>query len=192
MCKELKFRPNTQSFLKLLWKAIELVIYIAAAIGALSGILALINPSISISQTTPLNPTDPFSAFFIVSNDDTLTINSVSFDCVIHNLTSSELNVSDSDFEDHNYDLDVLEPGEKTSIKCPLDAAITFAVPPNYDNVDIVLAVRFRVAFLPWFEYRTYRFVIEHGSDGSLSWYPQPNSALIIEPLLQHFIKTGQ
>ncbi len=177
------------NFWKVLYKIIGSIIYIAAAVGTFYGIVALIYPAISISQSSLLNPIDPFSSFFIVSNDGNLNIKSITFDCVIHNLTSPKLNVVGSDFQDHKYDLDILKPGEKTSIKCPLGSFIKLEDTPNYNNVDIILAIRFKVGFLPWYQNRLYRFVIEQGSDNTLHWYPQPNSVIVEEPLLEKFIK---
>lgn len=170
------------------------IIFLTAAfLGTATGIIALFFPAISVSQSTPLNPADPFSAPFIVSNDGALVIDSVQFDCLLNNLQTNQITVTDGDFEDDSQFVDTMDAGEKRSVQCAFEdpSLIKFDLPQIYKSADITLAVRFRVAFVPWYQTRTFRFMLAKATDGSFYWYPQPNSDLNESSLLKDFIENG-
>jgi hypothetical protein len=141
-------------------------------LGLLTGVLTLL-PRLSVSNLEALNPADPFTTPFVVSNDGYLGVNNVRFSCLLYSLLNEKQHiVMRGGAESINYASPVrrLPAGERATIPCyPF---MKTARTPS--RIDIAVNVTYRPDYVPWSKADHYRFVATDGSDGKLHWLPQP------------------
>jgi len=165
--------------LKILAGAVTLI---ATSLGIVTAYLSLI-PRISVSQTQPLDPADPFSAQFIVSNDGPLGINDVAFDCAILNVNTLHNNRISTSYIRPKALKDLgMEVGEKATVPCVFRSAFGLSPSDLITSGDISIVVRFRPDFVFWEKHRSFRFRTIKAADGTLYWFPQPYDRLPKEP----------
>jgi hypothetical protein len=150
------------------WKSL---VFLATVLGVVSGWVAMI-PKISVSQSQPLDPNDPFSTPFVVSSDGPLPIENVKFFCTIHTLTTTGASVigeTGNLFTSPMFNSPEMSPGERATVPC--------TAPPMthpFTGGDVSIVVRFRVGYTPIRTSGTSRFIMVHANDGHLYWYPEP------------------
>jgi hypothetical protein len=158
-------------------KLFKFIIGAAATLGTVMGTLAIIYPAISVTANDPLKSIDPFTALFIVSDDGSLPINSVNFECKINHAITSHENTFDSvGLKSSQFYLQNLSPGEKTSAPCPFNSTIKMSQDDIFLSADINIIVNYKV--FSWPQIREFRFTLYRASEGKAHWYPQPASAL--------------
>lgn len=162
---------------KLAWSAIGIV---AVGFGIYVGYVQL-SPRISVSASAALNPSDPFSTPFVISNDGYLPIRDVEFLCRLTdvnarppgiNLSFENISVQGPDqfLGDKNQQTRDIAAGGHATTKCNLSPL--FPVMP-IENADISITVIFRPAFFRSQKAKYFRFVTARGSDGQLRWIQQ-------------------
>ena len=145
----------------------------ATSLGIVTGYLALI-PRVTIVETEPLSPIDPFSARFIFSNDGPLGINSVGVSCNIADMENAsgvlimdtQISAPASVFKPR------MEVGERATLYCPVSHTLSSGTPVLHAN--IVFSVSFRPDFTWWHPVRLGRFVTIADNRGLLHWIPVP------------------
>ncbi len=154
------------------------VTLLATSLGFMTGYLSLV-PRISVWQTQPLNPADPFSTPFIVSNDGPLGINLVKFSCLLLNVETANRNrFINVRLSSESLTVIGMEPGEKATVPCIFRQSIGLSDSDTIQTADVVIIVEFRPDFVLWRRTRRLRFVTLRSSDGNLYWYPQPYSRM--------------
>jgi hypothetical protein len=181
--KELKVpKPMVQSTSKTKWsrkwfvlKVIGwLVMGLATSLGIITGYFALVS-KVVITQTETLNPSDIFSAQFVISNEGPLPINSVTVSCELTRVIYEDPNMH---FGWNGIDIPELSPrmkvGERATVPCPLGRFLKYNSPVV--AADIPIYARFRPDFA-WEHNVTYRFITMTDSTGHLHWYPKPSAS---------------
>lgn len=154
---------------------------LSAVLGIVSGWVALV-PHVSATQTQPLNLSDPFSTPFIVSNDGPLAIRDVNFECYSFSIRTQgppPSEIKNIGFVPMDASLLRMKPGERATVPCFFP--ITSDDP--LQSADVVLLVRFKIAFIPWLPCceNDYRFQTSRAGDKNLYWFPQPLTVPIPE-----------
>lgn len=141
-------------------------------LGVVTGYLALV-PRITIIETEPLNPPDPFSARFLVSNDGPLGINSFEASCFIVKVVDrNENSIMNGVIENRTATKPRMEVGERATLQCPFARLIQTNSP--IAEADIEFSVHFRPDFTWWHVTRIHRFKCVPDSTGLLHWSPLP------------------
>jgi hypothetical protein len=139
-------------------------------------------PRISVSPSASLNPSDPFSTPFEVSNDGYLSIRDVQFLCRLTdvqaqppgiNLSFENIGVMGPDqfLGDKSQNIRDIGPGRQATTKCNLSPI--FPVMP-IDRADISITVSYKPDYLWSPRSEDFRFVTVRSSDGQLRWVRQP------------------
>jgi hypothetical protein len=177
--KPLSFLPRVKRPALLLW---SLIGAIALIFGVFVGYVQLA-PRISVSASAPLNPSDPFSSPFVISNDGYLPIRNVQFLCRLSdvnaqppglNLSFENISVMGPDrfLGDKSQKIRDIDPGGQATTKCNLSPL--FPVMP-IENADIAITVVYQPAFYRSQKVKDFRFITVSGSDGQLRWVRQPS-----------------
>jgi hypothetical protein len=170
-----------------------------AAIVGLSVILGVVGtvyaltPKIAVQPYGSLDPNDPFSVPFIITNEGTLPIHNVSSNYMVNNIkgvkVGEEENACDSCPKiqgingigsESSDPISKIEAGEKT----PLFVGAMKLTRPNGEiidtatasNAEIVITVKYRPDWIPWRQERHWRFVTVTNAEGQLVWVPVPST----------------
>lgn len=143
------------------------------------GAIALLfdySPKISVSTEQPLNPSNAFTAPFIVGLDGYLPIFKVSSTCVVNISMENRINFRDIALGGGNDIADKMLPGERLSAKCRFQEAVI--TPAKLIRADIRIVIKYK-SCLAWHlglneAEKEFRFVSVAKSDGSWHWLPQP------------------
>lgn len=166
-------RPRQYIILKILKVLGAAVSLIAMSLGIASGYLSLL-PRISVTQTEPLNVTDPFASPFIVSNDGPMGINGVEFYCVlVHVRTRKGFSFDGITTELTALNQKHMEPGERVSVPCSFRQFFGFTTENPVIGAEIIVGVTFRPDFVWVHKNRQFRFVAMADSHSDVRWYPQ-------------------
>jgi hypothetical protein len=127
-------------------------------------------PRLSVSASSALNPSDPFSTPFILSNDGNLSIYAIKYSCELNLIeTDTDIVFKNSRISNFTSQRTELEPSGKDTFSCPFSSVVGFSG-PRVAIADVTLAVSFQT----YFNYpskRTFRFVTETASDKKLYWF---------------------
>lgn len=142
----------------------------------LAGALALFfefSPRIAVSPEQPIDPSDAFSAPFVIANDGYLSLRKISAICSLQDVQLGTFSIqgiavmgSKTDFA-----ADML-PGEKFTVKCRFRENVTTSDP--LARADILIIIHYRLRLWPLERDRAFRFESVKTSDGSWRWLPQP------------------
>jgi hypothetical protein len=146
------------------------VLYIVGIPGIIVAILTLL-PRASVSPDELHNPSDPFSAPFIVANDGYVDLNDVTFTCSPVKVLSSrqwEIRADDgAGFSDASFNVGTLGPDGRTTVFCNLTRFIS--VGPIQDaHIRIILS--FRPEWLPFRRSIKRDFVLSKDASGHFHW----------------------
>jgi hypothetical protein len=149
-----------------------------------TGYVALV-PSISVSQNEQLDPNDPFSSPFIVSNNGPLPIEQVRFTCGIGQVTHDKgptvkgapnggtsfifLPDASGKLPAQNFGDVEMNPGERSTIP-----SCNYPFPGPIEGADIRIVVTFRIGYTPLTKTRIFRFATLADASKRLHWYPYP------------------
>ncbi len=143
--------------------------------GVISG-YKFLTPNVAISaSSTPLNPSDPFSTRFFVSNNSQFPIYDVSNRCYFGDMNvSGGISFSNFSTESDIKPISIIEAGEKDTTLCILPVINTF----DEAQGDIYMIVSFQPSFSLFFspQEKMVRFAVEQGSDKKWYWRPIPLS----------------
>ena len=147
------------------------ILWVSALLGIVSGWVALV-PHVSVTQTQPLNLTDPFSTPFTVSNDGPLAIRDVQFECYSFSVRTQYSEVGPKlGFVPMDVYYARMKPGERATVPC----RFPFTMQDPLQSADIALIVTFKIDFLPLFyTHSEFRFQALRAGDKNLYWFPQP------------------
>jgi hypothetical protein len=169
---ELKTFPFALSFSWRLLAAISVLMTIIGTVYAFS-------PRLSVSSSSPLDPSAPFSTPFTISNDGYISVHNVGFKCSIRKIAlaydQGRVPSIIGDYEPYGPRLvgpiaSTIAPEEKFTAFCPWP----FSNNTTVDEADIAVVVEFRQGLLPWHQEKRYRFKTVKDPGGKLHWLPQP------------------
>jgi hypothetical protein len=133
------------------------------------------DPRMSISAATALNPSDPFSVPFVLSNDGNVSIHCVSYIWIFNSVESEKGTIFDHvEIRDSRYIRARLYPSEKDTFRCLFArnfASLRLYLPIKY--ADMILRVLYRPSFRFSQQSKYFRFVMQRSTDNQLYWFPQ-------------------
>ena len=159
------------------WSRIKRV---GSAVGLLAVTIAFIvdvnffAPSVSIEMSRMLDPADPFSIAFEISNGGYFDVTDVNGVCIFNEVRVSE---TDSTIDQNSTSFPPqteLKAGRRITRLCHMDEFVRLAAPswapqPTIVRIDLTVCVKFR--HLRWRQKEEQRrFVTARGKDGILTW----------------------
>ena len=164
---------QTHKAFSVLWKGFGVL---ALIFGVVQGVASFV-PRLSVYNASALNPSDPFSTPFILSNDGMLDIYSIEYSCAGNFIETESHNiVSDVEATHWTPGRQILSPAEKDSFPCGLKGAVeALGVFPmvSIKTADITLNISFRPRFIVWKQTKSFRFITARTSDNQLQWLPK-------------------
>jgi hypothetical protein len=153
------------------WKT---TLYILGIFAIMAGAMSFL-PKISVTPSELLDPSNPFSAPFIISNEGVLPFHSVSYRVHIREVQSEDgakviiykKGITISDFLISN-----ISPGEKATTGVPFP----FKFQTRIKSADITFVVIYRPDWLPWHGEQRFRFGLAKKSNNSWTWLPRAMS----------------
>ncbi len=147
----------------------ELFLALLSLALALVGLLSLM-PRPTVSPTTPLNPADPFSAPFVISNEGFVPLKNVGVECQSLTMeTENHLRVVNVGFKRFVPPAGIIGTGEQHAV--PLGSISISGV--SVIKADAELIVHYRSAWVPLFrKTNIFRFVLA-GQHGKYRWLPR-------------------
>ena len=145
----------------------KIVVGLATFLGSVVAILSLC-ARIGITSDSPINPADPFSSPFTLSNKGILPIYNVLFSCTLRDVKWQDGGVMNIRTRTKADPIKRINAGEATTTFCkslPYKAEIKSA--------DIEVEVTYRPAYLFWSKRSSIRFGTVTENDGSLRWVPK-------------------
>ena len=144
---------------------------IATIFGIVTGVFWLL-PNVSVAETAPLNPYDPFSTPFLVTNTGNLGISRIGVSCVFNNILFDNGNTIGTTVDLVRTQLTDMDAGDHDTVACKEDSFTHFSTPARF--ADISLVVVFYPSLAPWIEkQKSFRFITARNSDGTLRWVPK-------------------
>jgi len=124
---------------------------------------------IGVTSDSPINPDDPFSSPFILSNKGILPIHDVLFSCTLRDVEGQDgggvINIRTRIIADP---IKRINAGEATTTFCKF-----LPIKEKIKSADIEVEVKYRPAYLFWSKRSSIRFGTVTESDGTLRWVPK-------------------
>ena len=153
---------------------VMLVVCLAITLWGIASAWLSVIPVISVSQAQPLDPANPFSVPFIVSNDGPLSVKSLNFTCVPISIETSHQSRSiPSGFHSERVSINKLESHQKSDFPCtfrPFLGSWEFSPSQSMTMAKIDIFLEYRPAFVPWKRTLQFRFATFPDRDGKLYW----------------------
>jgi hypothetical protein len=160
-----------------------IVAVVVTLIGTLAAFTALATfaPRFSVEPTTPLDPENPFSVPFTITNTGPVKAKQVKYMCSITEATFTRgLRIKESYFVDERYkSIAEIAPEERLEAPCPgfgpgIGGQLGFGE-KNVKEADMTLLLSYRGAWRPWRRTEQFRFIYMRGPDGEVRWFTQPD-----------------
>lgn len=129
------------------------------------------SPDISVSTDSPLNPEQPLSSPFTVTNNWNLVLHQFTYACFIDYAGGGGPFVENIGITRGSDVTPKVRGGESKTFVCPPAFAIS-----DLETVELEIIVEYRPFLRLWpVSMRTYRFETLRRTDGSWLWKPQPS-----------------
>jgi hypothetical protein len=163
-------KRRTRTAWKILKGLVAVFLAVLAAVAAVAQLDVYVASRINISPAYSLDPADPFSTRFLVSNDGLLSIYDVKNWCYVNDVSNDNgAHVGDLRAYEAATDASEMGPTDKSTVRCRVP--VGFASPATHG--DIVISVWYTLRFYPWRKGKHVRLVGERGSDGVFHWSQQ-------------------
>lgn len=147
--------------------SVKIVVVLATCLGLVVTLYSLF-ARIGVTSDSPINPDDPFSSPFTLSNKGILPIYDVLFSCTLRDVKWQDGGVSNIRTKTNAAPIKRINAGEATTTFCKF-----FPYELKIKSADIEVEVKYRPAYLPWSKRSSIRFGTVTESDGTLRWVPK-------------------
>jgi len=157
---------------KVLSLAIKFCLGTLAVIGSAVGIYSYVSPRVTVGSSALLEPTKPFSAYFAITNNGNFSVHHVRYRCVILNAqddVNTRIIVAPYGAEPIDLRIPDINPSETSSVLCPFPFAFDHPV----IIADVIIYVRYKPDWIPWYQEKPFRFAVAKNSNGQLTWLPR-------------------
>jgi hypothetical protein len=161
-------KPHTLKFV------LTMLGFVIGIPGILVGILSLL-PRASVTPNDPLNPDDPFSAPFVVSNDGYVELNDVQFSCSPMKVETKNFWVIDTvpgkepgGVRETSLDVGTLGRDGSTTVRCAISPAFANILP--LESAHRRITISFRPEWLPWRRTMTMDFILAKDTGNRFHW----------------------
>ena len=146
----------------------EILMLVIGLLG-LAGLIAF-RPLLEVSPSNPIDPRQPFSVPFKITNTGLLAIRDVTIYCYIHRVEVGPLMVTNCVVGQPDWNINKLDRGESKTIICRLVQAPTMP-----SDADIAIVVDHKAFGVPFKVLRrVFRFIGQYGA--TWQWLPQPSA----------------
>jgi hypothetical protein len=172
------------------WKIIVGLSVVLTIIGTIYSL----SPKVSVASYSNLNPADPFTTPFIITNNSSLPLHNVSARCKVDKLEGVKLyeeeiecetcpikSISLTGYESGKTEsIPQIESGESSTFICSSDIPISedgeLVNTTSTTGAEITIFVRYRPSWVFWHHEQRFRFVTAKNANGQLVWIPLPAS----------------
>jgi hypothetical protein len=154
--------------------------WLLAAATLIGGFAALVTflPRVSVSRSEPVDPSNPFSASFTITNESFIPLRDVGAAMGLGQIVTEPAGMSrfkpdfSSRITSEDWNGHALQMDEKFTIT----PSTIFALAPGaqLSGADVVIAVTYRPWILPFKREKLSRFVTHRQTNGRLYWYSAP------------------
>lgn len=167
------------SFSRRTW---SIIVGISVLVTIAGGVYAFA-PKVSVHSSESLNPADPFSTPFIITNESALALHNLTMSCEVDNLEglTSEgcescpaMGLSGFGTED-SQPIPEFQPGEQATLLC---SGMSFSTPrgdfgpEDTKNAVVTITVKYRPDLSFWTQEKKFRFGTAPTANGQLIWIP--------------------
>ena len=174
--------PKNRSWRLTLWGLVVWVLGVPLSGWTFVALYYEFSPNITISTVSPLNPSDPFSTPFVVSNNSILSIHDVTIKCRVLDVkyVGQSIQITSNTVWVTSDVAKIIDKNESITALCHLRKLISVKksrlsdteIPINY--ADIAIITSFRPSFAFWTTEIPFRFITAKSADGQLRWLRQP------------------
>lgn len=149
-----------------------------ALLGALAAAATFL-PRVSISPRDPVDPTNPFSASFTVTNTGLVPLNDVGVRIALGEIIAEPLpfnppkrfELGSGGFDRIGWLHHTLEIDEPYTVPVSM---FGLGKGERLSGADLAIVIRYKPWFLPWHRDKAFRFQTYRQSNGGLYWYSVP------------------
>jgi hypothetical protein len=129
----------------------------------------------SVTANAPLNPSDPFTATFLVRNESALPVHRLQIFGRIEKEWSADGGFMGKFSIVSHPEIEVMLPGETATATVPL-TSMPFKPSAPIVGAHIAVWMKYRPSFVFWNRIESFAFTTGAGPNGSLIWYPAAQS----------------
>jgi len=144
---------------------------VAGILATIGGVLSLL-PKVVVYAGAPLDPSQPFTTPFTISNEGYLPIHDVTFRCRIRRAQAEDgaaIIAYEKGISPTGFAVPLITPGEKSTVACPFP----FEFNAPFAGADFDFVVVFRPDWLLWHQEKSFRFGTTKTKEGQLIWLPR-------------------
>jgi hypothetical protein len=154
-----------------LWKRVLSVIGGAGTLASLLSLLLSFLPQVSVRPEGRLDPQNPFSNPFVISNSGLTGINEVTFLCRLRHATNDQggkIVAYNKGGRLAGFKISQIAPSESATVRLPFAWIGGTLVSADFDFV-----LEYRPSYYPLRKEATFRFATAPQQDGTLVWLPR-------------------
>lgn len=164
-------RPKSDYSISRFWKKAVSVIVGASAIASIISLLLSFLPQVSVRPEGKLDPKNPFSTPFVITNSGLTGINHVTFVCRLRHATNDQggkIIAFEKGVRPTGFVIPEIRPGESATTGLPFTWIGGTTVSADFDFV-----LEYRPSYYPLRKQSTFRFATARQQDGTLVWLPR-------------------
>lgn len=151
------------------WKRALSFIVGASAVASLISLLLSFLPQVSVRPEGSLDPKNPFSTPFVITNSGLTGINQVSFVCRLRHATNDKGGkIIANNVRPTGFGIAKIGPGESATTGLPFTWIGDTTASADFDFV-----LEYRPSYYPLKKESTFRFATARQQDGTLVWLPR-------------------
>lgn len=154
-----------------LWKRVFSVIVGASALASILSLFLSLLPQVSVRPEGRLDPQNPFSTPFVISNSGLTGINEITFLCRLRHATNDQggkVIAYNKGGRLAGFKISQIASGESATVRLPFAWIGGTTVSADFDFV-----LEYRPSYYPLRKEATFRFATARQQDGTLVWLPR-------------------
>lgn len=163
--------PKNSYPISRVWKKAVSVMLGASAIASIISLLLSFLPQVSVRPEGKLDPKNPFSTPFVITNSGLTGINHVTFVCRLRHATNDQggkIIAFDKGVRPKGFVITEIKSGESATTGLPFTWIGGTTASADFDFV-----IEYRPSFYPLKKQSTFRFATARQQDGTLVWLPR-------------------
>ncbi len=153
------------------WKRVLSVIALASAVASILSLLLSFLPKVSVRPEGKLDPKDPFSTPFVITNSGLTGIHKVTFVCRLRHATNDQggkIIAYEKGVRPTGFVIAEIGPGESATTGLPFTWIGGITASADFDFV-----LEYRPSYYPLKKQSTFRLATARQQDGTLVWLPR-------------------
>jgi hypothetical protein len=153
-----------------IWKRILSLTFIVSAVASIISLCLSFLPQVSVHPEGKLDPRDPFSTPFVITNSGITGIHDVTFLCRLRHATNEQGGkiIATGGVRPTGFLVSEIGPGESATTGLPFTWIGDVTASADFDFV-----LEYRPSYFPFKKHVALRFATAKQKDGSLVWLPR-------------------